>query len=117
MRTFCENVCVNKTSEGYCKTTACINPKYSQLWHSQLWHTSVPAEDKKGDTVAVRSKIIRDIAPTDTPITNIEISGEKVFQVYKDGNWEIERVFTEYKSPVDKLVVVMSRKEKKDDDA
>lgn len=111
MRTFCENVCDNKTSEGYCKTTACINPKYSQLY------TSVPIEGIKGDTVAVHSKIIRDIAPTDTPITNIEISGEKVFQVYKDGNWEIERVFTEYKSPVDKLVVVMSRKEKKDDDA
>ena len=108
----CGYVCDNKTSEGYCKTTACINPKYSQLWH-----TSVPAEDKKSGTAAIYSKIIRDIAPTDAPITNIEISGEKVFQVYKDGNWEIERVFTEYKSPVDKLVVVMSRKEKKDDDA
>lgn len=92
----CGYVCGNKTSEGYCKTTACINPNYSQL--------------------AVYSKIVRDISPTSTPITNIEISGEKVFQVCEDGNWEIEGVFTEYKSPVDKLVVVMSRKEKKDDD-
>lgn len=111
MRTFCENVCVNKTSEGYCKTTACINPKYSQLY------TSVPIEDIKDDTAAIHYKVITDVAPTDTPIADIAIDGEKVFQVCKDGDWEIERIFTEYKSPVDKLVVVMSRKEKKDDDA
>lgn len=109
----CGYVCDNKTSDGYCKTTGCINPNFNKITEN----TSVPVEDMKYNTIAVHSKIIRDIAPTDTPITNIEISGEKVFQVYKDGNWEIEMVFTEYKSPVDKLVVVMSRKEKKDDDA
>lgn len=107
----CGYVCGNKTSDGYCKTTACINPSYSQLY------TSVPIEDKKVDTAAIHYKVITDVAPTDTPIADIAIDGEKVFQVYKDGNWEIERVFTEYKSPVDKLVIVMSRKEKKDDDA
>lgn len=109
----CGYVCDNKTSEGYCKTTACINPMFNKMTE----YTSVPVEYIKDDTAAIHYKVITDIAPTDTPITNIEISGEKVFQIYKDGNWEIEMVFTEYKSPVDKLVVVMSRKEKKDDDA
>ena len=113
MRTFCENVCDNKTSEGYCKTTACINPKWSDIKE----YLSIPVEDTKDDTAAIHYKVITDVAPTDTPITDIAIDGEKVFQIYKDGNWEIESVFTEYKSPVDKLVVVMSRKEKKDDDA
>ena len=113
MRTFCENVCDNKTSEGYCKTTACINPMFNKMTE----YTSVPVDGMKYNTIAVHSKIIRDIAPTDIPITNIVINGEKVFQACEDGNWEIERVFMEYKSPVDKLVVVMSRKEKKDDDA
>ena len=26
----CPNICNNKTSEGYCKTTVCINPSYQQ---------------------------------------------------------------------------------------
>ena len=25
----CQHVCDNKTAEGFCKTTACINPKYN----------------------------------------------------------------------------------------
>ena len=108
MRTFCENVCDNKTSEGYCKTPHCINPKWSDIKE----YLSVPIENKTSDTAAIHYKIITDIIPTNGPITNIEISGEKVFQVYKDGNWEIKNVFTEYKSPVDKLIVVMSRKVK-----
>lgn len=106
MKTFCENVCDNKTSEGYCKTAACINPKWSDIKE----YLSVPVEGMKDDIGAIHYKVITDVAPTGRPITNIEISGEKVFQVYKDGNWEIERIFTEYKSPVDKVIVVMSRK-------
>lgn len=27
----CPYVCNNKTEYGYCKTTACINPKYSSI--------------------------------------------------------------------------------------
>lgn len=26
----CPYICDNKTEYGYCKTTACINPKYNQ---------------------------------------------------------------------------------------
>lgn len=26
----CSNVCNNKSSDGYCKTTECINPRYRQ---------------------------------------------------------------------------------------
>lgn len=26
----CSNTCNNKTSDGYCKTTGCINPQYQQ---------------------------------------------------------------------------------------
>lgn len=114
----CGYVCDNKTSEGYCKTTACINPKVN----SMAEYTSVPVEDVKDDKPMVYSdkpmiysKIIKDIDSAGS-VTDIKIDGEKVFQVYKDGNWEIERIFVEY-SPFDKFVVVMSRKEKKDDDA
>jgi len=107
----CGYVCDNKTSEGYCKTTACINPSVRM---AVCWN--VHGEDKKSDTPMIYSKIIRDIDSAGS-ITDIKIDGEKVFQVFKDGNWEIERVFIDYIRPVDKLVVVMSRKEKKDDDA
>ena len=28
----CPHICDNKTKYGYCKTTACINPKYNQSY-------------------------------------------------------------------------------------
>ena len=31
----CDKVCGNKTASGYCKTTACINPQYSNIGTAQ----------------------------------------------------------------------------------
>lgn len=31
----CDKMCGNKTASGYCATTACINPKYSNIGTAQ----------------------------------------------------------------------------------
>ena len=40
MITMCPYNCENKTLSGYCKTTACINPKYQGTRTIRLEHTT-----------------------------------------------------------------------------
>lgn len=42
----CSYICDNKTEYGYCKTTACINPKYNQNYIVSN-HTLMNEELKK----------------------------------------------------------------------
>ena len=57
------------------------------------------------------------VAEADNPITDIVVKGEKVFSVCTDSNWEVERIYTSYISPVDGLIIVMHRKEAENDRA
>ena len=33
----CDKPCGNKTASGYCATTACINPQFSNIGTAQYW--------------------------------------------------------------------------------
>lgn len=63
-----------------------------------------------GDNVFHKT-VVEVVAEADNPITDIVVKGEKVFSVCADGNWEVERVYTSYFSPCDRLIVVMRRKD------
>ena len=50
----------------------------------------------------------------DDPVTRVIIGGDEVMSVNQDSDWEIDRIFTDYKVGYDhkELIVVFKRKEK-----
>ena len=67
-----------------------------------------------GDNVFYKT-VAEVVAKADNPITDIVVKGEKIFSVCADSNWEVERIYTSYFSPIDGLIIFMKRKGVEDD--
>ena len=60
-------------------------------------------------------KMIQRVWSTDEPFTKVCVGDEEVLLMPKDGNWEIKSVLLDYWMPHDELIVVLKKKEGKDE--
>lgn len=82
-----------------------------------MFGSYIRGQKKMSDNNIFYKTICEVDARKDNPITDIVVKDEKIFSVCADSNWEIERIYTGYYSPADKLIIVMRRNDADGTDA
>lgn len=77
----CDKSCVNKTASGYCATTACINPLYSNIGTAQYGQGVQKRITTNADRI--RSMSDEELAK--------KISGIESFALTCGGGWPLEK--------------------------
>lgn len=77
----CDKSCVNKTASGYCATTACINPLYSNIGTAQYGQGVQRRITTNADRI--RSMSDEELAK--------KISGIESFALTCGGGWPLEK--------------------------
>jgi len=88
----CDKSCVNKTASGYCATTACINPLYSNIGTAQYGQGVQKRITTNADRI--RSMSDEELAK--------KISGIESFALTCGGGWPPEKWLDWMKQEVNK---------------
>lgn len=88
----CDKSCVNKTASGYCATTACINPLYSNIGTAQYGQGVQKRITTNADRI--RSMSDEELAK--------KISGIESFALTCGGGWSPEKWLDWLKQEVNK---------------